>query len=64
MAGRSAYQLVIEPRTSQSLIDRIVIAVDGQTTLPLQLQVFARGVGQPGVPVRVHLTELGEARGV
>ena len=47
VAGRSAYQLVIEPRTSQSLIDRIVIAVDGQTSLPLQVQVFARGVSSP-----------------
>src|SRR5262249_18139999 len=35
VAGRSAYQLEIAPRTSQSLIDRIVIAVDGQTSLPL-----------------------------
>ncbi|HET7015194.1 MAG TPA: hypothetical protein VFI65_14850 [Streptosporangiaceae bacterium] len=47
VAGRSAYQLVIEPRTDQSLIDRIVIAVDGQTSLPLQFQVFARGVTDP-----------------
>src|SRR5712691_245328 len=47
VAGRSAYQLVIAPRTGQSLIDRIVIAVDGQTSLPLQLQVFARGVANP-----------------
>jgi hypothetical protein len=47
VAGRSAYQLVIEPRTGQSLIDRIVIAVDGQTSLPLQVQVFARGVTSP-----------------
>jgi hypothetical protein len=47
VAGRSAYQLVIAPRTSQSLIDRIVIAVDGQTSLPLQVQVFARGVSSP-----------------
>lgn len=47
VAGRSAYQLVIAPRTDQSLIDRIVIAVDGQTSLPLQLQVFARGVTSP-----------------
>jgi hypothetical protein len=47
VAGRSAYQLVIAPRTSQSLVDRIVIAVDGQTSLPLQVQVFARGVTSP-----------------
>ncbi len=47
MAGRSAYQLVIAPRTDQSLIDQIVIAVDSKTYLPLRLQVFARGTSGP-----------------
>jgi hypothetical protein len=51
VAGRSAYQLVIAPRTGQSLVDRIVIAVDGQTSLPLQLQIFARGVASPAFQV-------------
>jgi hypothetical protein len=51
VAGRSAYQLVIAPRTGQSLIDRIVIAVDGQTSLPLRLQIFARGVASPAFQV-------------
>ncbi|HEX6931296.1 MAG TPA: hypothetical protein VF162_04055 [Streptosporangiaceae bacterium] len=43
VAGRDAYQLAIAPRSGQSLIGRIVIAVDAQTHLPLSLQVFARG---------------------
>ncbi len=47
VAGRSAYQLQIEPRSSQSLIDRVVIAVDSKTYVPLQLQVFARGGSSP-----------------
>ncbi len=51
VAGRSAYQLVIGPRTDQSLIGRIVIDVDSQTYVPLQVQVFARGVGSPAFQV-------------
>jgi outer membrane lipoprotein-sorting protein len=51
VAGRSAYQLVLAPHASQSLVDRIVIAVDGQTSLPLQLQVFAKGVTSPAFQV-------------
>jgi hypothetical protein len=45
VAGRSAYQLVLSPRTSESLIGRIVIDVDSQTYLPLGVQVYARGSG-------------------
>jgi hypothetical protein len=51
VAGRSAYQLVIAPRTDQSLIDRIVIAVDSKTYLPLQLAVFARGTSGPAFQI-------------
>lgn len=51
VAGRPAYQLVIAPRTSQSLISQIVIAVDSKTYLPLQLQVFARGMSSPAFQV-------------
>jgi hypothetical protein len=51
VAGRPAYQLVIAPRTDQSLIGRIVIAVDSQTYLPLQVQVFAVGASDPAFSV-------------
>jgi outer membrane lipoprotein-sorting protein len=51
VAGRSAYQLVIAPRTSQSLISQIVIAVDSKTYLPLQLQVFASGTSSPAFQI-------------
>jgi hypothetical protein len=43
VAGRDAYQLAIAPRSSQSLVGRIMIAVDAKTHLPLSVQVFARG---------------------
>ncbi len=47
VAGRAAYQLEVVPRAGQSLISKIVIAVDAHTSLPLQLQVFAKGTSSP-----------------
>jgi hypothetical protein len=51
VAGRPVYQLVVAPRTDQSLIGRVVIAVDAKTYLPLQVQVFARGGSSPAFSV-------------
>jgi hypothetical protein len=47
VAGRASYQLVLAPKSSQSLIGRLAIAVDADTHLPLRVQVFARGAGSP-----------------
>lgn len=38
-----AYQLAFEPRTSQSLIGKVVIAIDGTRHLPVSVEVFGRG---------------------
>ncbi len=51
VAGRAAYQLQIAPRSTQSLIDRIVVAVDAKTSVPLRLQVFARGTASPALQI-------------
>lgn len=51
VAGRPAYQLVIAPRTSSSLIGQIVIAVDAKTYLPLRVQAFARGSASPAFQI-------------
>jgi len=42
VAGRPAYQLVLTPRSTLTLIGRITVAVDAATRLPLRLQVFPR----------------------
>jgi outer membrane lipoprotein-sorting protein len=47
VAGRAAYQLVLAPKSSQSLVGRLTIAVDAATHLPLQVQVIARGAASP-----------------
>jgi outer membrane lipoprotein-sorting protein len=52
VAGRAAYQLVLAPKSSGSLIRRVTIALDGQhTDVPLRVQVFARGAKSPAVQI-------------
>jgi outer membrane lipoprotein-sorting protein len=47
VAGRSAYVLVLTPKQSGSLIRQARIAVDGQTMVPLAVQVYARDASHP-----------------
>ncbi|HSZ41055.1 MAG TPA: DUF2092 domain-containing protein [Trebonia sp.] len=51
VAGEAAYQLVLAPKDSRSLIGKIVIAVDGTHGVPLRLQVFAKGSSTPAFQV-------------
>lgn len=51
VAGRDAYLLAIAPRTRQSLVGRILIAVDAKTRLPLRVQVFARDSASPALAI-------------
>lgn len=47
VAGRAAYNLLLEPRTDATLVGQVAIAVDGETGMPLAVQVTARGAGTP-----------------
>jgi outer membrane lipoprotein-sorting protein len=52
VAGQAAYQLVLAPKSSSSLIGRVTIALDGQhMNVPLRVQVFARGASTPAIQV-------------
>lgn len=51
VAGQAAYQLVLTPKDSRSLVGRISIAVDAARNLPLRVQVFARGATTPAIQV-------------
>lgn len=42
VAGRAAYELVLEPRDPASLIGSIRLAVDGETSVPLRVRVYSR----------------------
>ena len=41
IAGRGAYQLVVTPRGTGSLVARVVIAVDAETSVPLRVQTWS-----------------------
>ena len=47
VAGRTAYDLVIAPRSSSTLVGSVSIAVDSATGLPLSVVVRARGQDKP-----------------
>jgi outer membrane lipoprotein-sorting protein len=62
VAGRDAYELVLEPKDTRSLIGSVKIAVDGRTYLPLCVRVYARGAAKPAFEVgftRVSFTKPG-----
>jgi outer membrane lipoprotein-sorting protein len=51
VAGQPAYQLTLAPKDSRSLIGQVRIAIDAHDSLPLQVQVFARGASGPAFSV-------------
>ncbi|WP_427017674.1 LolA family protein [Pseudarthrobacter sp. P1] len=56
VAGRAAYELVLTPRSTQTLVASVSLAVDGATGLPLDVTVRARGQEQPAF--RIAFTSL------
>ncbi|QWZ09879.1 hypothetical protein KRR39_09195 [Nocardioides panacis] len=51
VAGRSAYELVLQPRDTGTLVDSVRIAIDGRTHVPTRVQVFAKNVFKPAFEV-------------
>ena len=51
VAGEAAYQLVLAPKSSSSLVGQIRIAVDGSRDVPLRVQVFAKGAKSPAMQI-------------
>jgi outer membrane lipoprotein-sorting protein len=47
VAGRSAYELVLRPKDSRSLIGSVRLAIDAKTHVPLRVQVYATTGGKP-----------------
>lgn len=56
VAGRTAYELVLTPRTTDTLVGSVSIALDSQTGLPLSVDVRARGQQTPAF--HLAFTEL------
>jgi outer membrane lipoprotein-sorting protein len=51
VAGRSAYQVLLTPKDSRSLIGSVRIALDSATSAPLRVQVFAHGATSPAIQI-------------
>ncbi|MGH3445945.1 MAG: LolA family protein, partial [Nocardioidaceae bacterium] len=51
VAGRQAYDLVLQPRDTDSLVGSVQIAIDGATHIPTRVQVFAKGASHPAFQV-------------
>jgi len=60
VAGHAAYQLSLAPKDSRSLVGQVRIAIDARNSLPLRVQVFARGASSPAF--QVAYTSLSFAR--
>lgn len=51
VAGRTAYDLVLTPRATDTLIGSVSIAVDSQTGMPLSVDLAARGQKDPAFSI-------------
>jgi outer membrane lipoprotein-sorting protein len=60
VAGRSAYELVLQPRDTASLVGRITLAIDSQQHVPLRVQVFPANSDKAAF--QVEFTQVSFAR--
>lgn len=51
VAGRTAYELILAPRDTASLISQVRLAVDSEQHVPLRVQVFGKGRVEPAYEV-------------
>ena len=52
VAGRNAYELILAPRDTASLVAQVRLAIDAEQHIPLRVQVFARNADAPAFEVR------------
>ncbi|KZX20027.1 LolA family protein [Rathayibacter tanaceti] len=58
VAGRDAYELVLTPRDSTTLVGSATVSVDGETGLPLGVAVTARGATAPAFSIAYTSIDL------
>lgn len=51
VAGRAAYELVLTPKSDATRVKAVRIAIDGQTKLPLRVQVLSKIISEPAISV-------------
>ncbi|MQA04662.1 MAG: hypothetical protein GEV07_18740 [Streptosporangiales bacterium] len=51
VAGRDAYELVVEPKSAESLVGSVQVSIDAKTWMPLGLTVLPDGSADPAIDV-------------
>lgn len=54
VAGRDAYELVLSPKDTASLIGQVRLAIDAEHHIPLRVDVYAKNATSPAVRVAFH----------
>jgi outer membrane lipoprotein-sorting protein len=60
VAGRPAYELILTPRDTGSLVGRVTVAIDAEQHVPLRVQVYPSGADAPAF--EVSFTQVAFAR--
>jgi outer membrane lipoprotein-sorting protein len=60
VADRSAYELVLTPRTDATKVGSVRISIDGATKVPLGVQVYPRRTSSPAVDVAFTSIRFGQ----
>ncbi|WP_203827011.1 LolA family protein [Actinoplanes palleronii] len=51
VAGRDAYELVLSPKDTDSLVGQVRLAIDAEQHIPLRVEVYAKNTVKPAVRV-------------
>ncbi|GAA4602626.1 outer membrane lipoprotein carrier protein LolA [Actinoplanes octamycinicus] len=51
VAGRDAYELVLSPKDTESLVGQVRLAIDAEQHIPLRVEVYAKNAVKPAVRV-------------
>lgn len=60
VAGCAAYELVLTPKTSNTKVGSIHVAIDAKHHIPLRAEVFARGADKPAINVGFSSIDFGK----
>lgn len=59
-AGRTAYQLIVQPNSEVSLIDSVVISIDSETAVPLAAAIYSVEQTEPAIEVGFESISFGD----
>ncbi|TWG24775.1 LolA family protein [Actinoplanes teichomyceticus] len=51
VAGRDAYELVLSPKDTESLVGQLRLAIDAEEHIPLRVEVYAKNAVKPAVRI-------------